>query len=59
MKNKSLLVLLTTLLLASCGGVSDQSSQPSESESFAESSNPISYSSELSSNEEQRSINSF
>ena len=55
MKNNFKFVLLTTLLLASCGGISENSSQPSESESFAESSNPISYSSELSSNEEQSS----
>ena len=46
MKNNFKFVLLTTLLLASCGGISENSSQPSESESFAESSNPISYSSE-------------
>lgn len=54
MKNKFKLVLLTTLLLASCGGISEQSSQPSESESPVESSTPISYS-ELSSNEKQSS----
>ena len=54
MKNKFKLILLTTLLLASCGSVSEQSSQPSESESPVESSTPVS-SSELSSNEEQSS----
>ena len=54
MKNKFKLILLTTLLLASCGGVSEQSSQPSESESPVESSTPVSYS-ELSSNEDQSS----